>query len=113
MYTGNYRQNDEVRAAKTFLTNISYRRYERYYYNDGSPRFSIIQIDAIHTLDVIERLIERIENLELQVQSQDEKNKPICKSKLPFFMKKKTLANGTIVNTVAWWAKPFLMLSKA
>lgn len=109
MYTGNLRQNEDVRSAKHFLTNISNRHSERYYYPDGMPRYSIIQMDSIQAMDVIERLIEHVENLEAS-QVKKEVGGEVRKTKRPFFTRQKTLANGMRVTYVPWWMRPIAVL---
>ena len=109
MYTGNLRQNEAVRAAKQFLTNISNRRSERYYYPDGMPRYSIMQVDSIQAMDVIEHLIERVEYLEGS-QAKKEITVEVRKVKRPFYSRQKTLENGLQVTYVPWWMRPLALL---
>ena len=60
------RQDPDYREAKYILTNISNRHTERYYYPSGNVKFSIMQVDTIHVMDVLERLVDRVDYLERQ-----------------------------------------------
>lgn len=108
MYTGNLRQNEDVRTAKQFLTNVSNRHSERYYYPDGMSRYSVIQMDSIQTMDVLERLIERVEYLEGLTNK--EVHCEVRKVKRPLFTRQKTLPSGLKVTYVPWWLRPFALL---
>lgn len=108
MYTGNLRQDEDVRSAKHFLTNISNRHSERHYYPDGMPRYSIVQVDSIQAMDVIERLIERVEYLEGLPKKQI--TAEVRKVRRPFFTRQKTLETGVKVNYVPWILRPLIAL---
>lgn len=106
------RQDEDLRAAKQFLTNISNRRAERYYYPDGSAKYSVIQIDSIQVMDVLERLVTRVETLE---ENQVIKLKPkveVTKRRLSFlpsrkwWVKRKVTSNGVAINYIPWWGRP-------
>lgn len=109
MQPGNLRQNQDVQDTKLFLTNISNRRSERYYYADGAARFSVMEIDSIQAMDVLERLIERIEHLESH-QPKKEVNAEVRKVKRSFLTRQKTLENGVKVTYVPWFLRPFAAL---
>lgn len=109
MYSGNIRQDQDVRDTKLFLTNISNRRSERYYYPDGAARFSVMQMDSMQAMDVIERLIERIEHLE-SYQSKKEIQAEVRKVKRSLFTRQKTLESGIKVNYTPWYLRPFAAL---
>lgn len=109
MYTGNLRQHEDVRSVKHFLTNISNRRSERYYYPDGMPRYSIMQVDSIQAMDVIERLIEHVEQLESSLPKK-EINVEVRKVRRPFFTRQKTTATGVKVNFAHWILRPLAAL---
>lgn len=109
MHIQNIRQNEDIRQVKNFLTNISNKHNERYYYTDGHVRYSVIQIDSLLALDVIDRLIQKIETLEAIAPAPVIKSE-VRKTRRPLFIRSKTLANGNVITNVAWWAKPFLML---
>lgn len=108
MYTGNLRQDEDVRSAKHFLTNISNRHSERHYYPDGMPRYSIVQVDSIQAMDVIERLIERVEYLEGVPKKQI--TAEVRKVRRPLFTRQKTTATGETINVNPWWLRPFAAL---
>lgn len=108
MYTGNLRQDEDVRSAKHFLTNISNRHSDRYYYPDGAPRYSIMQVDSIQVMDVIERLIERVEYLDGLPKKQI--TAEVRKVRRPLFTRQKILSTGETVNVTPWWLRPFTFL---
>ena len=109
----NIRQDEELRAAKHFLTNISNRRAERYYYPDGGAKYSVIQIDSIQVMDVLDRLVTRIETLETEHLTP--KVKPMLEVRkrrlawIPgkkWWVKRKVTASGIAVNYIPWWGRP-------
>lgn len=107
MYTENLRQNEDIKQAKSLLTNISNRHNERYFYNDGHPRFSVIQLDSLLCLDVLERLIQRIETLEEQ-QMQKDIRYEVRKTRIPISMRIKMLNDpNNNNNPLSWLFKYF------
>lgn len=110
---GNIRQDSDLRTAKHFLTNISNRRAERFYYADGAPKYSVIQIDSILVMNVIERLVARVETLE--ANQNVVKTKPqleVRKRRFSVFptskwwVKRKAASSGIVVNYIPWWGRP-------
>lgn len=108
----NMRLDNDVRRAKTILTQLSNRNSELYYYNSGHARYTDIQSDTIIVMDVIEKLIAHIEMLEKkppvvrpQAVFEVRKQKSLKLSK-HWWVKRKTDNNGGEYYYLPFWAKP-------